>query len=237
MLWVHPGRLDLWTTNQQFREAVNWSIDREALVRDLVKGQSKVMTSFLPHGALYHVDQSPAYTFDLEKARASLEAAGVSDGGPEFELWGATGFQPRAKEVVEAIADRMTQVGLKPKIVLADVSGVIDDIFSENGTGLMYHLSWSSSGDPHAALQPLASPFVWSDGDPKIDELVQAGAATTNPEERAAVYAELQQYFWQKLPHVPLYNSDFTIAHSKQLTGLRVLPNFNTDFYPARLEA
>jgi peptide/nickel transport system substrate-binding protein len=235
MLWVHPGRLDLWTNNQKFREAVNWSIDRESLVRDLVQGQSRVMTSFLPWGARFHQSQSPAYTFDPDKAKAALEAAGVPDGGPEFELWGATGFQPRAKEVVEAIANTMQQVGLKPKIVMTDVAGVIDDIFSENGTGLMYHLSWSSSGDPHNALFPLASPFVWSDGDARIDQLVQDGAKATNDAGRETIYAELQEYFWQKLPHVPLYNSDFTVAHTQKLEGLRVLPNFNTDFYPARL--
>lgn len=237
MLWVHPGRLELWTENQNFRQAANWSIDRETLVRELVQGESRVMTSYLPWGARFHASQSPAYTFDLEQAQTALEASGVPDGGPEFELWAATGFQPRAVEVVEAIADSMRQVGLKPKIVTADVSGVIDDIFSENGTGLMYHLSWSSSGDPHNALFPLASPFVWSDGDPRIDELVAAGAAATDDDERAAIYAELQEYFWQKQPHVPLYNSDFTIAHTQRLQDLRVLPNFNTDFYPAHLEA
>jgi hypothetical protein len=37
--------------------------------------------------------------------------------------------------------------------------------------------------------------------------------------------------------HIPLYNSDFTIGHSAKLTGLVVLPNFDTVFKKAVLEA
>lgn len=234
-LWCRPGRSELWDTNQKYREAAAWSIDREALVRDLVQGASKVSTSFLPELALYHASQSPAYTRDVEKAKALLAEAGQPDGGPEFELWAATGFLPRAKEVTEAIAAQMSEVGFKPKIVTSDVAGVIDDIFSDTGTGLMYHLSWSSSGDPHAALQALTSVFVWNAGDTELDELAKKGAETTDQAGRQAVYEELQAHIWSRVPHVPLYNSDFTIAHTKTLQGLRVLPNFTTYFYPASL--
>jgi ABC-type transport system substrate-binding protein len=132
----------------------------------------------------------------------------------------------------------MLQVGLKPKIVLTDVAALVDDIFTpDGGTGLMYHLSWSSNGDPQPAFAIYASPLPWTDGDATIDELFQAGATSTNDEERAATYGELQSYIWQKMNHVQLYNSDFTVAHSARLQGLLVLPNFTTSFYPASLSA
>jgi peptide/nickel transport system substrate-binding protein len=236
-LWCRPGRSEIWDTNADFREAVFWAIDRESLVANLVQGSSTVATSMVPTLTRFHTAQSPAYTLDAAAATAALEAAGLADGGPEFELWGATGFLPRAKEVVESIADSMRQIGLKPQIVLTDVAAVIDDIFSEDGTGLMYHLSWSSNGDPQSALSVYASPFVWTDGDPKIDELLAAGAATTDDAERAATYDELQSYLWTKRPHVPLYNSDFSVAHHRRLEGLVVLPNFATLFYPAQVTA
>ena len=40
---------------------------------------------------------------------------------------------------------------------------------------------------------------------------------------------------WRQAWHVPLYNSDFTVAHTRTLQGLRVLKNFSTHFYSARL--
>jgi peptide/nickel transport system substrate-binding protein len=234
-LWVHPDRLDLWTKNEHFRRAANWAIDRNALVKNLVQGKSAVAHSYVPTKALYYHASAPAYTFDAAKAKAELTAAGASDGGPEFQLWVATGFLPRATDVVQSIANSMQQVGLKPKIITSDVSGLIDDIFSKKGKGLMYHLSWSSNGDPFTALQPYGGSFVWSDGDKKLDALNKAGVSTTNQAKRKQIYAELQTYMWQKAPHVPLYNSDFTVAHAENLQGVRVQPNFSTYFYPATL--
>jgi len=40
---------------------------------------------------------------------------------------------------------------------------------------------------------------------------------------------------WEQMWHVPLYNSDFTVAHSANLQGLDVRPNFQTVFYPASI--
>ena len=48
--------------------------------------------------------------------------------------------------------------------------------------------------------------------------------------DRATIFQELQAYLWQNLVHIPLYNSDFTVAHLNTLSGLTILPNFMTDF-------
>jgi peptide/nickel transport system substrate-binding protein len=234
-LWVRPGRSQLWATNRHYRLAVNWSINREALVKNLVGGRAFPARSFIPKGTLYWKEQSPRFRFDPDRAKRELREAGLPEGGPEFELWVARGFLPRATEVVESIVDSMRQVGLKPKVVTSDVAGLVDDIFSKTGKGLMYHLSWSSNGDPMTAFQVYSPAFAWNFGDKTLESLLTAGLKTTNPAKRRAVYARLQAYMWQQAWHVPLYYSDFTIAHRKNLKGLRVLPNFSTHFFPARL--
>lgn len=234
-LWVRPGRSDVWATNPHFRQAVNWAVDRDSLVKNLVGGHSAVAQSYIPKGTLFWQPQSPALTLNPDKAKAELQAANLADGGPEFELWVAKGFLPRAPEVVESIVNGMQQVGLKPKIVTSDVAGMVDNIFSKKGTGLMYHLSWSSNGDPATAFQVYSSTFAWSFGDKTVDQLINAGLTETNPVRRRAVYTRLQARMWQQAWHVPLYYSDFTVAHSKSLQGFVVLPNFSTYFYPASL--
>jgi peptide/nickel transport system substrate-binding protein len=232
-LWVRPGRAKFWEDNPQFRQAVNWSINRDALVRALVKGRSRAAQSVIPSGTLYWRAQTPKYGFNPERARAALQRSGVGD--QPFELWVARGFLPRAVEVVESIVDSMKQVGLNPQVRTADVAGVIDDIFSKKGTGLMYHLSWSSNGDPMTAFQVYSPAFAWYFGDKTIARLIDDGVRATSPARRAQVYARLQRHMWRQLWHVPLYYSDFTIGHSSRLRGLRVTQNFGTYFYPARL--
>ena len=234
-LWVAPGRLPIWDETPEFREAVIRSIDREGLVTGLVQGASTVATSFLPTTTLFHQAGTPDYGKDVEAAKALLAEAGVADGGPEFELWVASGFLPRAEEVGSAIIASMEEVGLHPKLVTTDLSAMIDDIFSDDGTGVMYHLSWSSDGDPFNHAFVYSDNFAWFFGDERLQELIDLSATTTDPAEREKVVQDLQAHMWKQLWHVPLYNSDFTVANSTDLVGLDVRPNFQTVFYPASI--
>ena len=235
-LYVRPGRLPLWDENRDFRQAVNLSFDRGPLVDSLVMGSAEVAGSFLPTNSLFYQEQQPPFTADPEAAAAALEAAGVPDGGPEFEIWVAEGFLPRAVPVAEAIADQMRAIGLNPRIVTSDVAGLIDDAFSEDGTGAMYHLSWASAGDPHQAAAVYSSAFAWWFGDDELQDLIDRGKTTLDPGEREQIYAELQAHMWEQAWHVPLYNSDFTIGRVSNLEGVLVQPHtFRTDFHTARL--
>jgi peptide/nickel transport system substrate-binding protein len=234
-LWIRQDAPPPWD-NPKVREAVAWAIDREALVTALVGGASEVAATHIPNKALYAVAQEPVYTYDPERAMAALAEAGLET-PPEVPLWGVTGFLPRGREVAEAIADSLQQVGFPVQLQVTDVAAIIDALFSADKPGLMFHLSWSSNGDPHTALATLYhSPGAWTGADdPTIDDLIDQGAATTDPEARGEVYAELQSYLWQNLPHIPLYNSDFTIAHRSALQGVVALPNFMTYFNKATL--
>lgn len=237
-LWMRQDAAPPWDTSTlKLREAVMWSIDREAIVSSLIGGASAVAFSHFPNNATYAKPQEPVYTLDREKAKAALVEAGYADGqGPDLPLWGVTGFLPRGKEVAEAIADSLTQTGFNVQLQVTDIAAMIDGLFSEDKPGVIFHLSWSSNGDPHSAVSTLYhSPSAWGANDPKIDELIDAGAAAVDPAERETIYDELQAYLWQNLVHFPLYNSDFTIAVVSELQGVVALPNFMTFFDKATL--
>ncbi|MEX2563384.1 MAG: ABC transporter substrate-binding protein [Nitriliruptoraceae bacterium] len=235
-LWVPPGRSQVWEENPDFRLAINLSFDRQPLVDNLVMGGSAVAGSFLPNNTEFYVEQEPAFTADLDRARELLDAADLPEEAKEFEIWVAEGFLPRAVPVVEAIASQMEAIGLRPRIVSTDVAGLIDDAFSENGTGTFYHLSWASSGDANPAAVVYSSAFAWYFGDERLQELIDLGRTTLDPAERAEIYAELQSHMWEQAWHVPLYNSDLTVAHVNSLEGLVVLPqSFVTNFHQAFL--
>jgi len=234
-LWVAPGRLPAWEESLEFRQAMMLSIDREALTTGLVQGASTVATSFLPTNTRYHQPGEPAYSQDIEVAQSLLAEAGYEDGGPEFELWVASGFLPRAEEVGAAIVANLEEIGFRPQLVVTDLSAMIDDIFSEDGTGAVYHLSWSSDGDPFNHAFVYSDAFAWYFGDEELQALVDAAATTLDPEEREQIVQDLQAHMWEQLWHIPLYNSDFTIAHTASLEGLDVRPNFFTQFYPVSI--
>jgi len=238
-LWMRQDLEAPWDPgNVTLKEAVAWGIDRQALVDSLVGGASEVALSHVPNHALYAVPQEPQYNLDLDKAKAALAEAGFAD-GIELPLWGVSGFLPRGEEVSEAMADTLNQAGFQVNLQITDIAGLIDGLFNPDKPGVFFHVSWSSNGDPHGALATLyKTPGIWSGiHDPQIDEMIERGASTIDPDARADVYAELQGYLWQNLIHIPLYNSDFTIAHSDKVQGIRVLPNFDTVFTKATMSA
>ncbi|MGE3799042.1 MAG: ABC transporter substrate-binding protein [Thermomicrobiales bacterium] len=237
-LWMRQDAAAPWdTANVKLREAVMLGIDRQALVDSLVGGASQVAISHIPNGAVFATQQEPAYAFDLEAAQAALAEAGFADGGPDLPLWGVSGFLPRGEEVSEAIADSLGQVGFNVQLQITDIAGLIDGLFAEDKPGLFFHVSWSSNGDPHGALATLyKSPGAWVGiNDPQVDQLIDDGAAATDTDSRAAIYEELQAYLWSNLIHIPLYKSDFTVAHADAVQGITVLPNFDTIFRNATM--
>jgi peptide/nickel transport system substrate-binding protein len=239
-LWTRMDAAEPWDAGAgRLRQAVAMAINREEIVNSLVSGASEVAVSHIPNHAVYAVAQEPAYAYDPEGAKAILTELGYADGGPDLPLWGVTGFLPRGEEVSEAIADNLQQAGFNVQLQVTDIAGLIDALFSEDKPGVFFHVSWSSNGDPHGALATLyASPGAWVGiNDPTVDDLIAQGASTIDSDARGQVYAELQAYLWENMIHVPLYNSDFTIGHSAKLTGLTVLPNFDTIFKHAVFEA
>jgi peptide/nickel transport system substrate-binding protein len=239
-LWTRMDAAAPWdASNSRLRQAVAMAINREEIVTSLVSGASEVSVTHIPNHAVYAVPQEPTYAYDPDGARAILAELGYADEGPDMPIWGVTGFLPRGKEVAEAIADNLQQVGFNVQLQVTDIAGIIDGLFSEDKQGIFFHLSWSSNGDPHGALATLyKSPGAWVGiNDATVDDLIDQGFSTIDPEARGQVYADLQAYLWENMIHIPLYNSDFTIGHSAKLTGLTVLPNFDTVFKNATLEA
>lgn len=232
-LWSVPNRVPKWDRSPELRRAVMLAIDRQALTENLVKGNSVVAQSFMPSETLYYTEGEPAYEQDLEEAQRLVQEADAE--GLSFEVWVASGFLPRGEQVAQAIVQNLNEIGLDAELVTTDVAGLVDDAHGDGGSGLLYHLSWSSGGAPAAAMGIYGSGNPWSDGDPRIDELLARGKTEMDSAQQESAYTELQAYMWEKLPHIPLYYSDFTVAYTDKLEGLRVLPNYDTDFYPASI--
>lgn len=233
-LWSVPNRVPEWDESPELRRAVMLAIDRVALAENLVQGNSVPAQSLMPSETLYYKEGEPAYEQDLEEAARLVQDAGME--GLEFEIWAAPGFLPSAEPVAQAIVSNLQEIGLSPTLVTSDVAGLIDDRGAGgDGTGLLYHISWASGGDPAAAMGIYGEGNFWYNGDTQIDEYLEQGKTAVEDSKREQAYADLQDHMWETLPHIPLYYSDFSVAYSDELQDLRVLANYETNFYPVSL--
>jgi len=100
------------------RKALNLSLDRDALVRDILLGNgSPIANPCGPHYLGYNKSLKPQ--FDPTKAKELLKEAGLPNGF-EFTLNAPSGRYMKDKEIAEAIVGQWSRVGINAKLVLME---------------------------------------------------------------------------------------------------------------------
>jgi peptide/nickel transport system substrate-binding protein len=123
-------------TDLKVRQAVNYAIDRNAMVDNLLKGKSKVVwTPCFP--SQFGCDQNVTeYPYDPEKAKALLAEAGYPDGfETEFYAY-------RNRDYAEAIASYLNAVGIKIDFKMLQYSALRD--LNMKGEVPLSFLTWGS---------------------------------------------------------------------------------------------
>jgi peptide/nickel transport system substrate-binding protein len=100
----------------QVRQAVNYAIDRDALVR-LYGGLAKATENILPPTYPQYVKHS-LYPHDLAKAKQLIQQAGAK--GMEVTVWGSN--RETSKKPVAYLQDVLNSIGLKAKLKIIDAS-------------------------------------------------------------------------------------------------------------------
>jgi peptide/nickel transport system substrate-binding protein len=98
------------------RKAVNYAIDRNALVR-LYGGLATPTENVLPP-TYPQYKKHTLYTYNLAKAKALIKSAGVE--GTKVTVWGSN--RDTSRKPVEYLASVLTKIGLKPTLKIIDAS-------------------------------------------------------------------------------------------------------------------
>ena len=99
--------------NIKARQAVNYAIDRQAIVSGSFGGLGRPTENFLPPGYPQY-KKITDFTFDLAKAKQLVQQSGTA--GQTVDVYG-TNEEP-AKWSIEYLADQLTKIGYKPKLHL-----------------------------------------------------------------------------------------------------------------------
>jgi peptide/nickel transport system substrate-binding protein len=217
--------------NPQVRQAMNYAVDRQAIVDALFGGNGRLATGLISSSDLgYSTDLQP-YPYDRDMARQLLADAGYPDG---FEIGMACpqGAYTHFEEVCEAIAEDLRDVGITVDLQLME-SGAFWDLEAAKQLPPLFGDSWSErTGEAlprliGALAGPNASYSSWSD--PEIDRLLAEIGQTVDEEARVALYEELGQYMYDNPPFIYLYEPVTFEAVSDRVQGY--LPRGAEDYY------
>src|SRR4029078_8785554 len=224
----------------RFRAALDYAIDRDAVIAAAVDGHATPATTLVPAGsAPFHTQPADPRTFDVTEAEKRLTAAGYVDsdedgtredldGRPiDLRLYYPTS-DPRYLAAALAIADQWKKVGIgvTPKGLEPDT--LEEQLYTPEagGTADYEHvrLSWAGSPDPDFLLSLLTTSQIGklsdsSYSDPAYDRLFDAERRAPTIEQRQALVRQMLEMAYKDAPYLILFYDDQLDAHRTDRFG------------------
>ena len=231
--------------NPKVREAINYAINRDALVKVAFAGFATPATGVVPP-AIAFAESFEAWPYDPAKARALLKEAGYPNGF-ETTLWSSHNHST-AQKVLQFTQQQLAQVGVKVKLTAMDAGQRAAEVEGkgqkESGVR-MFYTGWSAStGEADWALSPLFASQNWPPtlfntafySNPQVDKDLTEALKTTDNAQKASLYKNAQEIIWNESPWVPLVVEKLVSAHSKTLSGFYMMPDTGFSFEEADIK-
>ncbi|MBV4367728.1 glutathione ABC transporter substrate-binding protein GsiB [Erwinia sp. BNK-24-b] len=231
--------------NPKVREAINYAINRQALVKVAFAGYATPATGIVPPSIQYS-QSYPAPEYNPAKARELLKEAGYPNGFTTT-LWSSHNHST-AQKVLQFTQQQLAQVGIKATVTAMDAgqrAAQVEDKGQKESGVRMFYTGWSAStGEANWALTPLFATQSWPPtifntafySNPQVDNDLAEALKTTDDQKKASLYKDAQDRIWNDRPWAPLVVEKLVSANTKNLTGFYVMPDTSFSFDDADLK-
>lgn len=222
------------------RQAIYHGLDIDFALKTIMRGYGKPGRGPIPSaGGANYTDDVQTYPYDIEKAKALLDAAGYKPdaNGIRFKLkhrpapWGEY-----TQLWAEYFAQAMKKIGIGVEIVTNDAPGFLNGVYRD-------HDFDTANGWHQFRADPAVSTTVWlRSGTPagtawsnqfgyqsaKMDELIDTAAGELDPAKRADLYHQVQKLEMTDLPVIFAIEHPFLGITSKKLKNHHNTPRWDS---------
>ncbi len=239
----HPPFDDL-----RVRQAVNHAVNKDSIVKLAYQKLATAATGPLPPSQWGYHKPRATYPYDLARARALLaEAARDGRFDPErtyrfYSLSTPRAYLPDPEFIARVIQANLAEVGLKTDLVVQRMRKHMRSV--QNGEHDLCLFGWiGDSGDPDDFLTTLFDQQDNASGlarnlafyrDPQLGDLLRAGPAAGDREQRLDIYRAAQERIAEQAPWVPLAHSHVAIAARMDVGGIVIKPTAVVEFKGVR---
>jgi len=217
--------------NPLVRQALNYAVDRNAIISKILFGGGKLLTGPLSSLEFGACDVGSPYTYDPAKAKQMLAAAGAT--GMTVRMASSNGRYPGDYQVAQAVAGYLRAVGVKVKLANpTDYPTYLSSIFvapSKATTDLSLD-GWSTYfPDASQGLLEFKSNYwppagynqsYWQNA--SYNSLYDNGNTNSSPEARKQAYCAAQKIVWRAAPSIWLYQLRSPLVMSAGITGVTI---------------
>lgn len=197
------------------RQAIAYSLNRQSLVDNLLKGAGEVIDG--PYSKInpYLNEEMEKYSFDASKAKQLLEEANW-DSNRVIKLIVPTGNNIR-EQSANIISENLKDIGLKVEIVKYDFPTTMQK--ADKGEHDLLLMGFTLTLDPDvSAVYGVDGPYNWMKyNNPVAQKLLEQGKAEPDREKRETIFDQLQEVWQQDLPLISLYSDKQLSAVSKDV--------------------
>lgn len=200
----------------EVRQALNYAVDKQAMIDKLMFGYATQSTGPCNKAVIgCDIDREP-YPYDPEKARAMLEEAGF-DFDRTYQAFGlAPGRAAQSKEVLEAVAFYLNQVGVKTEIEFLEYGTWLARLGAKEFDKFDLHWqNWTDyNRDPMGRLPRNIRTdgyYSWSSY-PDLDPMIDEANAIIDPKQREEHLRKIFTRLYDDPPWIILWTTDNTDA-------------------------
>jgi peptide/nickel transport system substrate-binding protein len=221
------------------RQAANYAVNKETLVNDVLQGTADISAGPIPpaFGWAYNEAVEP-YPYDPDMARQLLEESGVEDLSVTFYVTeGGSGMLdpvPMGTAIqadLEAVGFDVTIETYEWNTFLANVNPGLE------GKADMAEMAWMTT-DPDTLPFLTLRTAAWPDeggfnssyySNIDVDEMLDQARMSTDLEERAALYRDIQQVVNAEAPWIFVANWKQNAVSTANVQGFELQPDFNLE--------
>ena len=166
----------------------------------------------------YDKDVKGGYTQDLEQAKKLAESTGLS--GKTIKLYYNTD-RTFMEATALLIQQQLKEINVTVDVQGIDANGFFDVVFTDQADYELYLNEYATTGDPDTVISGMFD-GTWGnnvDASDNILNLFKKGRETTDNDERAKVYADLQQKAFDEYLVYPIAYPNWIFATSSDLDG------------------
>jgi peptide/nickel transport system substrate-binding protein len=212
-------------TETLVRQALNYAVDKEAIVEEVMGGMATVLNGqpVSPHYWGYNAELEP-YPYDPERAKELLAEAGYPD-GLEIRMSSPRGRYMNDAEIAQALAGQLREVGVEVNLETRAFEVHNKEFYTQEG-GPMFLAGYMSPPDAVYMLSifhsdhPNAQHF-----DPEFDEMVDAALSEADVDARLPLAHAALDYFRDEAFVVFLHQQWIISGQHERVQGFTPFPN------------